>query len=401
MCYNDCMNGGAALPLIIMPKDNAELLKNYLQGAKALEWDKYTIQQLRSGISSKIAAYTKKRSDALNSAERLKSESNSLQNKIDSYRRSSYIESGRYKISIVPEGSMYLVAVLIWGVITAAGIWLGEGKGLKAFLLPFRIEQFFARLTGPFLGVIIHFLVLPGILYLLILLLSELRRRSKYESKQAENRNAFDSSQKEQEKKIKQEWADSIKQNRERISVLTGEADDIGSIILPELNEELQRNTAALSRAESALKKYYDPGILHSKYQGLIPVTTICEYREAGRCSSLAGHEGAYNLYESEYRLNMINAKLNTIQEQLKHISQQNQAIQSYIRSIDSTVGSLISSVDDCTDQNLKYASAIRSGTAQIAQSAQLQSFYDRSSNASLRHLDYMASIEYYSKHIF
>ena len=69
---------------------------------------------------------------------------------MDNYTRSSYIESGRYKISIEPEGGMYLVAVLIWGVITAAGIWLGESKGLKAFLFPFRIEQFFAKLTNPF-----------------------------------------------------------------------------------------------------------------------------------------------------------------------------------------------------------------------------------------------------------
>lgn len=42
-------------------------------------------------------------------------------------------------------------------------------------------------------------------------------------------------------------------------------------------------------------------GVIYPKYLTLPAVTTIYEYLESGRCDSLAGANGSYNLYESEF----------------------------------------------------------------------------------------------------
>lgn len=87
-------------------------------------------------------------------------------------------------------------------------------------------------------------------------------------------------------------------------------------IIQSRINElEAQKNATS-----EALGKLYALGIIYPKYQALVPVVMFCEYIEAGRCSQLEGHEGAYNIYESELRQNIIIAKLNDVINRLEQI---------------------------------------------------------------------------------
>lgn len=54
----------------------------------------------------------------------------------------------------------------------------------------------------------------------------------------------------------------------------------------------------------------------------MVAVSTIYEYLASGRCYGLTGHEGAYNLYESEIRLGYIIGKLDNIDQniyEMKH----------------------------------------------------------------------------------
>ena len=58
------------------------------------------------------------------------------------------------------------------------------------------------------------------------------------------------------------------------------------------------------------LSRVYNIGVLFPKYHNINAVCSIYEYFVSGRCSQLTGHEGAYNLYESEIRANLIIEKL-------------------------------------------------------------------------------------------
>ena len=58
------------------------------------------------------------------------------------------------------------------------------------------------------------------------------------------------------------------------------------------------------------LVSFYSKNIIYPKYRGLVPIAAFYEYFNSGRCDTLTGHEGAYNIYETEIRMNIIIAKL-------------------------------------------------------------------------------------------
>lgn len=100
----------------------------------------------------------------------------------------------------------------------------------------------------------------------------------------------------------------------------------------------------------SVLKKLYSIDIIYPKYQNLIAIGMFCEYFDSGRCSSLEGHEGAYNIYESELRQNIIIAKLDEIILKLDTVQQNQyflyQAIQNSNQTIRMISNELLSKID-------------------------------------------------------
>ena len=94
-----------------------------------------------------------------------------------------------------------------------------------------------------------------------------------------------------------------------------------------------------LKDVEKTLSKYYDLDVIYPKYRNLVALTTFAEYLESGRCKSLYGYTGCYNVYEQELRQNTIIGKLDQILIQLDQIKkvqfatylaiQQSNAIQS------------------------------------------------------------------------
>lgn len=83
---------------------------------------------------------------------------------------------------------------------------------------------------------------------------------------------------------------------------------------------EISKLESLIQEGEETLLKLYDKNILHPKYRNMTAVCTILEYFETGRCSSLTGSDGAYNLYESEIRQNLIILKLDEVIEHLDEL---------------------------------------------------------------------------------
>lgn len=73
---------------------------------------------------------------------------------------------------------------------------------------------------------------------------------------------------------------------------------------------------------EKILSKLYALNVLYPKYRNSVAVATFFEYFDSKRCTSLEGHEGAYNIYENEIRLNAIISKLDDIINRLDEIKQ-------------------------------------------------------------------------------
>lgn len=85
---------------------------------------------------------------------------------------------------------------------------------------------------------------------------------------------------------------------------------------------------AHLSEVSGLLKLAYSADIIFPKYRNIEAMTTMWEYLESGRCDSLQGPSGAYNLYESEIRSNAIINRLDVVSDKLDVIINQLSSLQ-------------------------------------------------------------------------
>ncbi len=113
---------------------------------------------------------------------------------------------------------------------------------------------------------------------------------------------------------------------------------DFGQILL--------QSDMKYKETQRLLQRYYDLGYIYPSYRGMVPICTIYQYFESGRCSCLEGHEGAYNLYESELRMNLILSKLDDIIYRLDDISRNQMVLAQEIRRSDAKISEISKSLN-------------------------------------------------------
>lgn len=133
-------------------------------------------------------------------------------------------------------------------------------------------------------------------------------------------------------------------QYKVRISQKEKYEEELKTIIVPHI-----QNTKGL------LKKLYSKDIIYPKYRNFIAMTQICEYIESGRCYTLEGPDGAYNLFESELRQNIIVANLKDINNQLDELNNTMHSIcasLSYTNSLINNISNMMSYNSQCVAYN-------------------------------------------------
>jgi hypothetical protein len=75
-----------------------------------------------------------------------------------------------------------------------------------------------------------------------------------------------------------------------------------------------------IAATKHVLSDLYALDIIFAKYRNLVAVSSIYEYLNSGRCDALEGHEGAYNIFESEIRQDMIIVQLDRAIASLEEI---------------------------------------------------------------------------------
>lgn len=87
-----------------------------------------------------------------------------------------------------------------------------------------------------------------------------------------------------------------------------------------ELRKQQDDLRAQIDDVSGVLENLYSLNVIYPKYREMVPVITMWEYLDSGRCTDLAGANGAYNLYESELRQNIIISNLNQAVSMLAQI---------------------------------------------------------------------------------
>lgn len=90
------------------------------------------------------------------------------------------------------------------------------------------------------------------------------------------------------------------------------------------IGEKLNKVNASIRQSSDCLQELYRRNIIFPKYRNLVMVCSLHEYICAGRCSTLEGRDGAYNILEAEMRVDHIITQLDHVITQLNAI-QRNQ----------------------------------------------------------------------------
>lgn len=101
--------------------------------------------------------------------------------------------------------------------------------------------------------------------------------------------------------------------------------------------------------SKALLEKFYSLDIIFPKYRNFVAICTFYEYFTSGRCTSLIGHEGAYNIYENEVRLERIVSKLDIVIERLDEIRDNQYMLHDAITNCNNSINNLTGSVKQLT----------------------------------------------------
>ena len=134
------------------------------------------------------------------------------------------------------------------------------------------------------------------------------------------------------------------------------------------IEQEIETAEDTLKKTFAARNELYAFNVIFGKYRDLVCLATFYEYLMAGRCTTLEGANGAYNLYEAEVRANTIISKLSEIVTSLEQIQKNQYTIYSQLKHMNAQLSSI--------DRSLKTACTaildIREDTAQIARNTRV-----------------------------
>lgn len=99
------------------------------------------------------------------------------------------------------------------------------------------------------------------------------------------------------------------------------------------INAEIQSAKAKLKESKKRLNEMYNLGVVFPKYRNIVMINSIFESLSSGRCSSLEGANGAYNILEQEIRLDRIISQLDDVILRLSQIRQNQYLLYTAIES--------------------------------------------------------------------
>lgn len=108
-----------------------------------------------------------------------------------------------------------------------------------------------------------------------------------------------------------------------------------------------------LDKTNNLLNELYELDFIHKKYQGnFVAIVSFLEYFDTGRCDTLQGYTGAYNIYENEIRQNTIISQLDDILYSLEQIKQNQFAVYCAIQDGNKLTKSLLESNKKIADNS-------------------------------------------------
>ena len=160
---------------------------------------------------------------------------------------------------------------------------------------------------------------------------------------------------------------------------------------------ELRELKKVHDSTKNLLMEAYGNNIIFPKYRNWVMVCSLYEYISAGRCDSLEGRDGAYNILEMEIRLDRIITQLDCIIESLDAIKNNQYILFSAIEESTRVSNKILDSVYDAVDDLRDIAQQSQKQTEQIEKIRQNSSIAAYCAEQTQRELHYMNRMNYLS----
>ena len=143
----------------------------------------------------------------------------------------------------------------------------------------------------------------------------------------------------------------------------------------------------------------YSYNIVFPKYRNYVMVSSIYEYLCAGRCTTLEGHEGAYNILELEIRLDRIITQLDRILQNLAAIQANQYTLYTCLQESNQKIGMLLQEESRMADSLQGLGSQTATMNARLADMQKSSELTNYLAECNQRELHYMNRMNYLAGH--
>lgn len=163
------------------------------------------------------------------------------------------------------------------------------------------------------------------------------------------------------------------------------------------LMDEVSRAKETLQNLVEAKNAYYSLDVIFGKYRNIVALTSFYEYLVSGRCDTLEGKDGAYNIFESEIRSNQIIAQLNDVMGSLEQIKNGQYLVYSTIKGVYSSLEQLNAKTEAALDSITKMQGDVEQIAKQsevIAYNTEQAAFYAKKNKELTDALGFMVALK-------
>ena len=170
------------------------------------------------------------------------------------------------------------------------------------------------------------------------------------------------------------------------------------------LDNEIAEAEELLKKTFAVRNELYAYDIIFGKYRDVVALSSFYEYLVSGRCTSLEGADGAYNIYESEIRLNRVISQLDTVIASLDDIKQNQYMMYQELSNINASLSRLNSTMDKAltsiqvieanTTSMSEYMEHISKNSDVIAHNTAVTAYYSKVNAELTNALGYMVAFK-------
>lgn len=165
---------------------------------------------------------------------------------------------------------------------------------------------------------------------------------------------------------------------------------------LQSVKEEIRQAEDLFQKLYAARREMYLSGVVFPKYHNFVAISSFYEYICSGRCESLDGVNGAYNIYENEVRMNAVISQLSQVIAQLEAIKQNQYVLYSAISDTNRQLSDLNDSMQTMNTSLAKMDQTLTNvakNTEVIAYNSAVTAYYTKKNTELTNALGYLIAL--------